>query len=153
MPKADLGVKRVCPETGKKFYDLNKDPIVSPFTGNEYPLSYFEEVVAKTPKPTKEAVKEEEEEKAEEANEDEDDDEADTPELDEVPLDLGEDDEDDDAAPKAKATPGDDADDLEGFSDEESSLDDDDEDDSLLIDDEDDDLGGDIAVGEDEDDS
>ena len=44
MAKAELGTKRVCPETGKKFYDLNKDPIVSPFTGMEYPLSYFEEV-------------------------------------------------------------------------------------------------------------
>ncbi len=43
MAKAELGTKRVCPETGKKFYDLNKDPIVSPYTGKTYPLSYFEE--------------------------------------------------------------------------------------------------------------
>ena len=27
------GVKRVCPTTGKRFYDLNKSPIVSPYTG------------------------------------------------------------------------------------------------------------------------
>jgi len=27
------GVKRVCPTTGKRFYDLNKRPIVSPYTG------------------------------------------------------------------------------------------------------------------------
>ncbi|TDK42396.1 TIGR02300 family protein [Antarcticimicrobium luteum] len=33
MPKAEWGVKRVCPTTGKRFYDLNKDPIVSPYTG------------------------------------------------------------------------------------------------------------------------
>ena len=26
-------MKRVCPTTGKRFYDLNKDPIVSPYTG------------------------------------------------------------------------------------------------------------------------
>lgn len=36
------GTKREDPETGKKFYDLNKDPIVSPYTGKSYPRSYFE---------------------------------------------------------------------------------------------------------------
>ena len=34
MPKEDWGVKRICPTTGKRFYDLNKDPIVSPYTGD-----------------------------------------------------------------------------------------------------------------------
>ena len=34
MPKEEWGTKRQCPETGKRFYDLNKDPIVSPYTGN-----------------------------------------------------------------------------------------------------------------------
>ena len=33
MSKDKLGKKRVCPTTGKKFYDLNKDPVVSPYTG------------------------------------------------------------------------------------------------------------------------
>ena len=33
MPKEEWGVKRICPATGKRFYDLNKDPIVSPYTG------------------------------------------------------------------------------------------------------------------------
>lgn len=33
MSKKDLGKKRVCPTTGKTFYDLNKEPIVSPYTG------------------------------------------------------------------------------------------------------------------------
>lgn len=33
MPKEEWGTKRVCPETGKRFYDLNADPIVSPYTG------------------------------------------------------------------------------------------------------------------------
>lgn len=42
MAKPDLGTKRICPETGRKFYDLNKDPIVSPYTGQSYPLSYFD---------------------------------------------------------------------------------------------------------------
>jgi len=31
--KPELGTKRVCPETGRKFYDLNKDPVISPYTG------------------------------------------------------------------------------------------------------------------------
>ena len=33
MPKEEGGTKRLCPTTGKRFYDLNKDPIVSPYTG------------------------------------------------------------------------------------------------------------------------
>ena len=43
MAKNELGTKRIDPETGRKFYDLNKDPIVSPYTGKTYPRSYFEE--------------------------------------------------------------------------------------------------------------
>lgn len=45
MAKPELGTKRICPVTGRKFYDLNKDPIVSPFTGESYPRSYFEPAV------------------------------------------------------------------------------------------------------------
>ena len=30
MPKEEWGVKRVCPTTGKRFYDLGKSPIISP---------------------------------------------------------------------------------------------------------------------------
>ena len=33
MPKEEWGTKRVCPTTGKRFYDLNRDPVVSPYTG------------------------------------------------------------------------------------------------------------------------
>lgn len=33
MPKEEWGTKRICPTTGKRFYDLNKTPIVSPYTG------------------------------------------------------------------------------------------------------------------------
>eukprot|EP01036_Dinobryon_divergens_P047024 gene47024-62968_t len=42
VAKPELGTKRVCPTTGRKFYDLNKDPIVSPYTGQSYPRSMFE---------------------------------------------------------------------------------------------------------------
>ncbi len=42
MAKPELGTKRIDPETGRKFYDLNKDPIVSPYTGKTYPRTYFD---------------------------------------------------------------------------------------------------------------
>lgn len=35
MPKDEWGVKRLCPTTGKRFYDLGRTPIVSPYTGEE----------------------------------------------------------------------------------------------------------------------
>jgi uncharacterized protein (TIGR02300 family) len=33
MPKEEWGVKRLCPTTGRRFYDLNRSPVVSPYTG------------------------------------------------------------------------------------------------------------------------
>ena len=33
MPKEEWGTKRLCPTTGKRFYDLNNSPVVSPYTG------------------------------------------------------------------------------------------------------------------------
>jgi uncharacterized protein (TIGR02300 family) len=38
VAKAELGTKRVCPDTGRKFYDLNKDPVISPYTGKVVPV-------------------------------------------------------------------------------------------------------------------
>ncbi len=43
MAKAELGTKRTDPDTGKKFYDLNRDPVVSPYTGKTWPMSFFAE--------------------------------------------------------------------------------------------------------------
>ena len=43
MANQDRGTKREDPDTGKKFYDLNRDPIISPYTGKSYPRSYFEQ--------------------------------------------------------------------------------------------------------------
>jgi uncharacterized protein (TIGR02300 family) len=43
LANQDRGTKREDPDTGKKFYDLNRDPIVSPYTGKSYPRSYFEQ--------------------------------------------------------------------------------------------------------------
>lgn len=97
MPKEEWGVKRVCPETGKRFYDLGTDPIVSPYTGKEYPLSHFVSEKSKTSmadKEDKSAIK-----KATEAD---DSDEADVLDDDDVDVDLGDDvleDDDDDTVP------------------------------------------------------
>ena len=33
LEKEKLGKKWICPTTGKKFYDLNKEPVTSPYTG------------------------------------------------------------------------------------------------------------------------
>ena len=33
MPKEEWGTKRTCPDTGKRFYDLGRTPVVSPYTG------------------------------------------------------------------------------------------------------------------------
>jgi len=57
MPKKEWGVKRVCPKTGKRFYDLNKDPIVSPYTGEIVELDNGEK--------SREAFAEKEDEKPE----------------------------------------------------------------------------------------
>jgi uncharacterized protein (TIGR02300 family) len=39
VAKSDLGTKRICPTTGKKFYDLNKSPVISPYTGEVVPIA------------------------------------------------------------------------------------------------------------------
>lgn len=66
MAKIDRGTKREDPDTGKKFYDLNKDPIVSPYTGKSYPRSFFDQVAvrSKTVADRREQVDETEEEES-----------------------------------------------------------------------------------------
>jgi len=39
VAKSELGTKRICPTTGKKFYDLNKTPVISPYTGEVVPIA------------------------------------------------------------------------------------------------------------------
>jgi uncharacterized protein (TIGR02300 family) len=39
VAKSDLGTKRICPTTGKKFYDLNKNPVISPYSGEVVPIA------------------------------------------------------------------------------------------------------------------
>ena len=57
----ELGRKYTCYSCHTKFYDLGKDPIVSPYTGKSYPRSYFE-TTAKGRIVPERAVEEEEEE-------------------------------------------------------------------------------------------
>lgn len=107
MANPELGTKRVCPETGRKFFDLNKDPIVSPYTGKTYPLSFFETIAAPArasarvvedePKEAPEVEETEDEAETislEEADDDSKDDEN-LPDIDEEDdVDLGDDDDD-----------------------------------------------------------
>jgi len=55
VARPELGTKRVCPTTGRKFYDLNKNPIISPYTGQVVtiaaPMRGRVEVVAARPAP------------------------------------------------------------------------------------------------------
>ena len=69
MARPELGTKRTCPETGRKFYDLERDPVVSPYTGIAYPRTAFEAVGTKGGRvvPVK-VVEEEEEEVVEKAD-------------------------------------------------------------------------------------
>ena len=71
MANAELGTKRVCPETGRKFYDLNKDPVVSPFTGKTYPLSFFDAIRSTSSRASKRNEEVEETEVAEETENEE----------------------------------------------------------------------------------
>ena len=103
MTKPELGTKRIDPETGRKFYDLNKDPIVSPYTGKSYPRTYFESA-SDASRDEEEEVEEKELDTEEESTEvvslEDADEEAksgadDVPEIeDEEEVDLGEDDDD-----------------------------------------------------------
>ena len=136
MAKPDLGTKRVCPETGRKFYDLNKDPIVSPYTGKSYPLSFFED-------PGSDVI-EEKAEKAAPAAEAEEEAEAHGPEV----LSL------EDADEEASSSEPDKLPNLGDNTDDEVLGDDDADDDTFLPDDEedDDDVSGMVDIsGDDED--
>jgi uncharacterized protein (TIGR02300 family) len=127
VAKSELGTKRIDPETGRKFYDLNRNPIVSPYTGKSYPLSYFEDGSVSAP---------DEEEEVEDKELDAEETEAEVVSLEEA---------DDEASGTS-----DDAANVED--DEEVDLGDEDED-TFLEDEEedDDDVSGIIGVGDDED--
>jgi uncharacterized protein (TIGR02300 family) len=58
MPKEEWGTKRLCPTTGKRFYDLNKTPIVSPYTGDVVTLDTGKSRVTMAEKVEKKPAKE-----------------------------------------------------------------------------------------------
>lgn len=129
VAKAELGTKRTCPDTGKKFYDLNKDPVVSPYSGNSWPLSFFEDTASS-------AVIEAEEEETEVA-------EVDTENGDVELVSLEESDDD---------SPSDNMPNVDGDEDDDVDLSDDDDDTFLEDDDDDDDdVSGIIGVSDDDD--
>jgi len=95
MPKEEWGVKRVCPVTGKRFYDLNKDPIVSPYTGEVVELATGKSRMIAADREDAATLKAKESTEAEEVVLEDDDD--------TVDVDLGDDvlddDEDEDSVP------------------------------------------------------
>ena len=78
MPKEEWGTKRVCPTTGKRFYDLNANPIISPYTGEAVTLDTGKGsrtlVADKSDKLAKNAAEETESEEEDLVLEDDDDD-------------------------------------------------------------------------------
>jgi len=143
VAKNKLGTKRVCPETGRKFYDLKKDPIISPYTGKTYPVAYFLELASST-KVRKESARPKpsdvEDDEAEEEEELEDEDLEEDPAVEIVSLEDTDDDDDEDD----EITTSDDVtdDDIPEIPDVELDDEDDDDaadDDIFLDDDEDDD--------------
>lgn len=128
VARPDLGTKRICPVTGKKFYDLNKTPVISPYSGEVVPTSVSPSsaraaapVVARKETPV------------------DDEEETDGPEL--VSLDEAEAEE----ADKDTDTESDDTLDIEDDGDTV-------EDDTLVVDEDDEDTSDLIEVNDDEDD-
>eukprot|EP00873_Tetraselmis_striata_P032032 jgi/Tetstr1/452296/TSEL_039332.t1 len=140
----ERGTKRTCPVTGKKFYDLGKDPVVSPYTGKSYPLSFFEaaqeKAAAKFGAKERKAEKVVEEDEVEEADVDVAAKEAgaEVISLNDAETDTDDDDDNDDDIP--------DVEDVEV--DEELGGDDDDT--FLETDDDDDEIDFDVEVDDDE---
>ncbi len=97
MPKKEWGTKRVCPETGKRFYDLNASPVVSPYTGKVVEIDTGKTsrtmVADKADKATKAKIKADEDDDLV----DDDDIVEDDPDVD-LDDDVLEDDEDDDVS-------------------------------------------------------
>lgn len=128
MSRPELGIKRICPTTGRKFYDLNKSPVVSPYSGEVVPIAAstgFSRVSAPVVA-RKEAPAEEEEE-------------TEGPEL--VSLDEVE-------AEEAEKDTDSDGDDALGIEDDDEPA----QDDTLVVDEDDDDTTDLVEVADDDED-
>ncbi len=109
MPNEEWGVKRVCPTTGKRFYDLNRVPVVSPYTGEVVDIESARRKVA-GPIPTRPKPEKQDDEVVEDI--DSDDDLLVAEDSDDVDDDLLEDDEDDTVSLDDLADVGDEDEDL-----------------------------------------
>lgn len=57
MAKPELGTKRSCPSCGKKYYDLNRDPIICPSCGTVFEVVKVSPVKPAAKKPPEPAPK------------------------------------------------------------------------------------------------
>ena len=113
MAKAELGTKRTDPDNGKKFYDLNRNPVVSPYSGKSWPLSFFEENTAQK---KMEQAEEEEVQEVDTENPEVDSDDSsgdDLPDMGDDDVEIEGDDDDDDTF--LEADEDDDNDDVSGI--------------------------------------
>ncbi len=98
MPKEEWGTKRLCPTTGRRFYDLNASPIVSPYTGEVVVIETGKAsrtMVADKPDASAKPEKEAEEEVVVLDDSSDDDDEEDDVDLGDDVLEDDDDDDDD----------------------------------------------------------
>lgn len=72
MPKEEWGTKRLCPTTGKRFYDLNKNPIVSPYTGEIVDIESARRKISVATTASKAAVKDDDEVLVDDLDDDDD---------------------------------------------------------------------------------
>ena len=54
MAKPELGIKRICPNCGAKYYDLNRDPIVCPRCGTHFEVANTRVRAQAAPEPEEE---------------------------------------------------------------------------------------------------
>jgi uncharacterized protein (TIGR02300 family) len=64
VTKAELGTKRLCPNSGARYYDLNRDPIVCPRCGTEFEVAVTRLRPQAASKAPKEVAEEESEDTA-----------------------------------------------------------------------------------------
>jgi uncharacterized protein (TIGR02300 family) len=164
LVKADLGIKRICPSCGARFYDLQKRPIECPKCAFSFePEALYKQRRPRQPEPAPAAVVRVREEDEETEDEDDETEEAEVEEaeeiVDEAPLVAG---DDEDETVEAEATEADagmsvvepDAEvaDIEDI--DEDVVDEDEDDDGLLetVEEDEDDVSGiiDTDLGKDE---
>ena len=54
MAKPELGTKRICPNCGAKYYDLNRDPIICPRCGTHFEVANTRVRAQAAPEPEEE---------------------------------------------------------------------------------------------------